>query len=200
MNRRTLARVYLDNEPVALMADPKPQLAKILAAAGRAGDAVHVLRLRSPHDADGRRLRLGGVLDRTEAAHVPIYLRSVSESGRPLPARPSHSSTTPTCEEAVPEWPVGRIATPRPRPASMGKERVAEVPFADAPEDPVVRLPEAIALRARVSRSRPLRFAPDDASDGSVEDWADDAAEDPMDLNEPFEEWGFEGEDPEAMT
>lgn len=70
-----LAPVYLDDARVTLQGDPRPQVAKILQAGGRAaGPSVQVVRLREAAGADGHPLGLEDVIDR-EKAITPVYLR-----------------------------------------------------------------------------------------------------------------------------
>lgn len=68
-----LAPVYLDNEPVALPGEARPQVAQVLAARGRSPDAVDVLLLDEWGADTGTRLDPEDVLDRTAAVR-PIYL------------------------------------------------------------------------------------------------------------------------------
>jgi hypothetical protein len=79
MKTPTLATVYLDNEPVTLMGDPRPPVSKIVVAGGLRPEAVHVLRGRSAHDAHGHPVALGEIIDRTKEPTTPIYLRCVAK-------------------------------------------------------------------------------------------------------------------------
>jgi len=78
MKMPTLATVYLDNEPVGLMGDPRPLVSKIVVAGGKRPEAVQVLRTRSPDDAGGRPLALDETIDRTAEPTIPIYLVCVA--------------------------------------------------------------------------------------------------------------------------
>ncbi len=117
----TLATVYLDNEPVGLMGDPKPQVAKIVVAAGRRPEMVQVLRARSANDKGGQPLGLEEIIDRTMEPTVPVYLTCVPKLQPP----PIVTNLPPAKEEA-----------PSARPGQG-----LRVP-ADAPEP---RLPSPIA-------------------------------------------------------
>ena len=73
-----LAPVYLDDARVTLQGDPRPQVAKILQAGGRAAtDGLQVVRLREAAGADGHPVGLADVIDR-EKAITPVYLRILS--------------------------------------------------------------------------------------------------------------------------
>src|SRR5687767_11660550 len=84
MKTPTLSTVYLDNERIGLMGDPKPLVSKIVAAGGKAPEAVQVLRGKSATDTHGQPLRLWDTVDRTEKPETPIYLTC-----KPKPAGPS---------------------------------------------------------------------------------------------------------------
>ncbi|HUR64553.1 MAG TPA: hypothetical protein VM241_08745 [Candidatus Thermoplasmatota archaeon] len=73
--------MYLDNEPVGLLGDPRPQVAKVLAAGGHAFERVDVLLLEGRDDAKGIRLDPEDVLDRTEQPTRAIYLTIVERAG-----------------------------------------------------------------------------------------------------------------------
>jgi hypothetical protein len=76
MKTPALATVYLDNEAVGLMGDPRPLVAKVVAAAGKDPLAVRVLRGASPDDRAGTPVFLEDVIDRTAEPTKPIYLTS----------------------------------------------------------------------------------------------------------------------------
>lgn len=72
-----LAPVYLDDTRVTLQGDPRPQVAKILQAGGKAAsEGTTVVRLLEASGADGQPLGLSEVIDR-EKAITPVYLRVV---------------------------------------------------------------------------------------------------------------------------
>ena len=75
-----LATVYLDEEAVGLMGDPRPKVSKIVAAGGKRPESVQVLRGLSATDLRGKPLRLDDTIDRTVEPARPIYLTS-----KPLP-------------------------------------------------------------------------------------------------------------------
>jgi hypothetical protein len=71
-----LAPVYVDSEPVMLMGDPRPAVAKAVAASGRNPARVRV-RLQDREEGTAIPLELEDVLDRTEVPTRPIYLTTV---------------------------------------------------------------------------------------------------------------------------
>lgn len=111
-----LATVYLDNEAVGLMGDPRPRVSKIVAASGRHPESVQVLRGLSATDLRGTPVRLEDTIDRTVEPTKPIYLTSKARPGTvhvpsglllPLeeadePIRPL-GTPFPSDDEAVPE-------------------------------------------------------------------------------------------------
>lgn len=78
-----LAPVYLDDRPVLLMGDPRPNVGKVMAASGKRTARAGVVRLPGPGDAQGVPMGLGDVLDRTEEPTVPIYLTTVEPDSLP---------------------------------------------------------------------------------------------------------------------
>jgi hypothetical protein len=74
MPPQPLAPVYLDDEPVSLLGDPRPQVSKVLAASGREAGQVRVRRLEDEQDHDGIAVALDAFLDRTTEPTKPIYL------------------------------------------------------------------------------------------------------------------------------
>jgi hypothetical protein len=96
MKTPTLAPVYLDNEPVSLMGDPRPQVSKVIAATGKHPEKFDVMLLHSENDTEGKRLGLDEVIDRTEEPTKAIYLTCVEkdqlEAGSAEGAEPASSS------------------------------------------------------------------------------------------------------------
>ena len=82
MKMPTLATVFLDNEPVGLMGDPRPLVSKIVVAAGKRPDSVDVLRASSAGVDGGRPVRLDETIDRTADPTVPIYLMCVAKRAK----------------------------------------------------------------------------------------------------------------------
>jgi hypothetical protein len=76
MKTPALATVYLDNEVVGLMGDPRPLVAKVVVAAGKDPRSVRVLRAASPGDRAGTPVHLEDVIDRAAEPAKPIYLTS----------------------------------------------------------------------------------------------------------------------------
>jgi hypothetical protein len=76
----TLAPVYLDNQPVSLMGDPRPHVAKVVAAMGKHPERFDVRRLDSPTDS-GNVVDLEDVIDRTTEPTKAIYLTTVEKGG-----------------------------------------------------------------------------------------------------------------------
>src|ERR1051326_5076766 len=81
MKTPTLAPVYLDNEPVSLMGDPRPQVSKVIAATGKHPEKFDVKLLHSETDTEGKTLDLDYVIDRTEEPTKAIYLTTVEKEG-----------------------------------------------------------------------------------------------------------------------
>lgn len=123
----TLSTVYLDNQRIGLMGDPRPPVAKIVAAAGQAPDAVHVLRSRSP-DSAGTPVRLDDVVDRTADPTKAIYLTcrpkaraDVGATAAPSPqviAVPLQETAPPEIRGPLPAQPAP--VPPRPDPPEWG--------------------------------------------------------------------------------
>lgn len=80
MKTPALATVYLDEEAIGLMGDPRPKVSKIVAASGKRPESVQVLRGLSATDLRGTPVRLDDTIDRTAEPTKPIYLTS-----KPLP-------------------------------------------------------------------------------------------------------------------
>lgn len=102
-----LSQVFLDNKPVHLLDDPRPQVAAIVSATGNRPTGLEVSRVASPTDAKRTHLHLHDVIDRTENPVQPIYL--VSRERRSLMR--SESRVRP------PQTQHGRIPLPSPPPA-----------------------------------------------------------------------------------
>src|SRR5687767_9281867 len=94
-----LSVVYLDNQPIGLMEDPRPIVAKVVVASGKVPEDVRVLRGASPGDMEGTYVRSDDVIDRTTDPETPIYLISVPRElpwpPRGLLAVPSFASNRP---------------------------------------------------------------------------------------------------------
>lgn len=115
-----LATVYLDEEAVGLMGDPRPKVSKIVAAGGKRPESVQVLRGLSATDLRGKPLRLDDTIDRTVEPARPIYLTSKPLPGMASGATPSNlfvpvdadrpvrplGTAFPSEDEAVPKSPV----------------------------------------------------------------------------------------------
>lgn len=74
MKTPSLATVYLDNEVVSLMGDPRPTVGKVVAASGKRPESVQVLRAMSATDLRGKPVPLEETLDRTTEPTQAIYL------------------------------------------------------------------------------------------------------------------------------
>ena len=83
METRKLAPIYLDNQPVGLQGDPKPQVSKIITASGKRPESVEVRRLMSQADTQGKTMKPDEVIDRTASSTTPIYLKSAPKQGKP---------------------------------------------------------------------------------------------------------------------
>lgn len=92
MKTPALATIYLDNEAVGLMGDPKPRVSKVVAG-GKKPEAVRVLRAASPDDTRGKPVQLEDTIDRTAEPTKPIYLTS---SPRPVNAPVARNSPVMT--------------------------------------------------------------------------------------------------------
>jgi hypothetical protein len=86
MKTPTLAPVYLDNEPVSLMGDPKPQVSKVVAATGKRPEKFDIKLLTSESDTQGETVALDYVIDRTEEPAKAIYLTAVEKESDSLGA------------------------------------------------------------------------------------------------------------------
>ncbi len=103
----TLATVYLDNEPVGLMGDPRPRVSKIVVAGGKRPELVQVLRARSANDPGGQPVGLEEVIDRTAEPTVAVYLTCVSRApARPTPTNLPAPPRAPSTVGSAPEVPV----------------------------------------------------------------------------------------------
>ena len=98
MKNPTLAPVYLDNEPVGLLRDPKPKVSKVVAASGQHPESFEIRRLRYAQDSKGETLALDFVIDRTEAPTQVIYLTCVDKAGQGTPATLAAPTTTPSAK------------------------------------------------------------------------------------------------------
>ena len=78
-----LATIFLDNAAVGPMEDPRPRVAKIVAATGQRPETVLVWRMTSSDDLKRRPVRMEDVIDRTEQPTTPIYLTSTPNVARP---------------------------------------------------------------------------------------------------------------------
>ncbi|HUR62226.1 MAG TPA: hypothetical protein VM286_07690 [Candidatus Thermoplasmatota archaeon] len=78
MTPPTLAPIYLDNQPVSLLGDPRPQVAKVVAAMGKHPERFDVRRLDSPAGS-GLLVDLEDILDRTAEPTKPIYLTTIEK-------------------------------------------------------------------------------------------------------------------------
>ena len=72
-----LAPVYLDDARVQLQGDPRPAVAKIVAASGKpAPSDSRIVRVSAPGVTEGDTLQLEDVIERAEQG-APVYLRVV---------------------------------------------------------------------------------------------------------------------------
>jgi hypothetical protein len=95
MKTPALATVYLDDEAVGLMGDPRPLVAKVVAAAGKDPLSVRVLRAASPDDRAGTPVYLEDVIDRTAEPAKPIYLTSRPNAAEGTQAPPGAMRAPP---------------------------------------------------------------------------------------------------------
>ncbi|MEK6976235.1 MAG: hypothetical protein AABY18_07825 [Candidatus Thermoplasmatota archaeon] len=111
MRTPALSTIYLDNERISLMGDPRPVVAKILAAGGRTPDSVIVERNASSTPSRGTPLGLADVVDRTAEPTKAIYLT----------CKPKARTAESQAPGSLVAWPMhGRQDQPRrgPLPAS----------------------------------------------------------------------------------
>lgn len=80
-----LAAIYVNQAHVRLQGDPRPQVTKVVKAAGMEPRTVKVFRLQTQADAEGKALRLEEFIDRTTETN-PVYLKITSkqEPGSPV--------------------------------------------------------------------------------------------------------------------
>jgi hypothetical protein len=88
-----LAPVYLDDARVQLQGDPRPKVAKIVAAGGKPSEHMRIVRLASLQDETGQTVGLDDVIDRSQQRN-PVYLRLVDE-GEATAGQPD-ADITPT--------------------------------------------------------------------------------------------------------
>jgi hypothetical protein len=101
MESPPLAPVYLDNQPVSLMGDPRPRVAKVVAASGRPAGSYDVVLLEDEADRSGVLVGLEDVLDRTQEPTRPIYLTCV-ERDADLDLDVAEEATEPTAARVIP--------------------------------------------------------------------------------------------------
>lgn len=145
----TLAPIYLDNEPVPLADEPRPNVAQILAARGRQPEGLEVVRLRFMADAEGRPLRPDDTIDRTLQTSNPVYLRT-RRPGEPLVVPvPAAVPAPPHVGTAEPAWPAAVAPgdapprTPFPMPARPNPTRPGGPPPRPRGPLPLYRPPTA---------------------------------------------------------
>lgn len=110
MESQPLAPVYLDNEPVRLSGEPRPRVAQVVAASGRAVGSVDVVLLASGDDEGGVLVDLNDVLDRTQEPTKAIHLTCVERGGDLDPAE----------DAAEPPVRPGAFSGPPPGGESLG--------------------------------------------------------------------------------
>jgi hypothetical protein len=114
MKTPALATVYLDNQRIGLMGDPRPRVSKIVASVGKRPESVQVLRGQSATDLRGKPLLPEDVIDRTSEPTKPIYLTSKPHAiavdrahggmHEPDPSSSPVVRRTPPPVEPEPEW------------------------------------------------------------------------------------------------
>lgn len=124
MTSPNLKPVFLDNQNVGLMGDPKPKVAKVVAATGKKPENFRVTLLQSEKDTQGKAVALDFVLDRTLEPGKPIYLLSVNSA--------AEASTTKSEPVTTPAYGVPRGA-PAPSGPSMATPIVIPSPTANLP-------------------------------------------------------------------
>lgn len=117
-----LAPVYLDDARVQLQGDPRPKVAKIVAAGGKVvGDDVEVVRLRDPADERGTPLRLEDVIDRA-GQPGPVYLRCRTAPAQGKPNLAADESSGPGATRSRPHRPAAAgVAFGAARPGMAGQ-------------------------------------------------------------------------------
>lgn len=81
-----LAAIYVNQAHVRLQGDPRPQIAKVVKAAGMEPKMVKVFRLQTQADAEGKALQLEEFIDRATETN-PVYLKIVSQKGPESPVQ-----------------------------------------------------------------------------------------------------------------
>lgn len=127
-----LSTVYFDKQRIGLMGDPRPAVAKVVAAAGHSPEAVQVVRSRSP-DSAGTPVRLDDVVDRTADPTKAIYLSAkpkvapgvgAAESAPPRSIAIPVSLTAPELRGPLPAQP--SPVPPRSAPTPGGTDGPVE--------------------------------------------------------------------------
>lgn len=80
MTLQTLATIYLDNQRVGLMGDPRPSISKIVVAGGKRPELVQVYHARFPGEAHGTPVGFEQTIDRLADPTVPVYLTCVGQA------------------------------------------------------------------------------------------------------------------------
>lgn len=117
MKTPALSTVYLDHERIGLMGDPRPFVAKIVAAAGRPID-VQVMRTRAPDDMRGVPLQLDDIIDRTADPAKPIYLMSKPGAAAASPAGAAEAPTRRPPVRGGPDMSAGPTPDRQARPSN----------------------------------------------------------------------------------
>jgi hypothetical protein len=112
-----LSTVYLDHERIGLMGDPRPFVAKIVAAAGRSLD-VRVVRTRAPGDVHGTPLQLDDIIDRTADPAKPVYLVSRPGTAAAGPAGADEAPARRRPQRGGPDMSAGPGADRQDRPSN----------------------------------------------------------------------------------
>lgn len=123
MQNQNLKPVYLDNEKVSLMGDPKPQVSKVITASGKIPKNFEVKLLASETDTVGKAVQMDFTLDRTGESTQPIWLTSSAKGaeGDNVTATDADEGSDAAKADkdsgAGPSWPAG------PRAGTVGTSR-----------------------------------------------------------------------------
>ncbi|MBI2078917.1 MAG: hypothetical protein HYT80_11205 [Euryarchaeota archaeon] len=115
-----LAPVFVNASRVSLGGEPKPKVSKIVKAAGKNPETVHVRRLRDKNDAEGTPVQLAEVIDRTQETN-PVFLKCIEEAkARQAPGAlggPPPPNTVPDEQPSIQQaTPPARGPEPAPPP------------------------------------------------------------------------------------
>ncbi|MFA5945005.1 MAG: hypothetical protein WC876_11140 [Candidatus Thermoplasmatota archaeon] len=118
-----LAPIFVNNERVTLQGEPRPAVAKIVAASGKSAEKVQVVRLKRQTDSNGRPMQLDDVIDRTQQADSPVYLKFLEPEGAvgTTPEWKDPASTVSATEPNEGKSPFGSSAQADQGAAGYGK-------------------------------------------------------------------------------